>query len=90
MDHYRDVANPERFNHYFFFYGNYYATQAMFITGGSDWTVFYTRLRDDLLELQRRNGDNGSVRSNVGTAFSTAVTALLLEVPNNYLPIFQR
>ena len=90
MDHYRDVASPERFNHYFFFYGNYYATQAMFITGGSDWTIFYSRLRDDLLELQRRNGDNGSVRSNVGTAFSTAVTALLLEVPNNYLPIFQR
>lgn len=89
MEHYRDVANDERSNHYFFFYGNYYATQAMFITGGPDWEVFYARLRDDLLKLQARQRD-GSVRSNVGTAFSTAVTALLLEVPNNYLPIFQR
>lgn len=86
-DHYVDVANPEKFNHYFFFYGNYYAAQAMFITGGSDWATYYTRLRDDLLRLQRQDG---STPSNVGTAFSTAVTALLLEVPNNYLPIFQR
>jgi hypothetical protein len=87
LAHYPDVANGDRFNHYFFFYGNYYAAQAMFITGGSSWERFYTRLRDDLLRLQRADG---SVRSNVGTAFSTAVTALLLEVPNNYLPIFQR
>jgi hypothetical protein len=89
LTHYQDVANSERFNHYFFFYGNYYAAQAMFITGGPDWEVYYTRLREDLLALQRRRSD-GSVPSNVGTAFSTAVTALLLEVPNNYLPIFQR
>lgn len=86
-DHYVDVANPDKFNHYFFFYGNYYAAQAMFITGGSDWASYYARLRDDLLRLQRQDG---STPSNVGTAFSTAVTALLLEVPNNYLPIFQR
>jgi hypothetical protein len=85
--HYGDVANPGTFNHYFFFYGNYYAAQAMFITGGAEWRDYYVRLREDLLRLQR---PDGSVRSNVGTAFSTAVTALLLEVPNNYLPIFQR
>lgn len=88
-NHYRDVANGSNdgFGHYFFFYGNYYAAQAMFITGGRDWETYYTRLREDLLRLQK---DDGGVRSNVGTAFSTAVTALLLEVPNNYLPIFQR
>jgi hypothetical protein len=85
--HYDDVANQDRFNHYFFFYGNYYAAQAMFITGGRDWESYYTRLREDLLRLQR---EDGAVESNVGSAFSTAVTALLLEVPNNYLPIFQR
>jgi hypothetical protein len=86
-DNYDEVANPDRFNHYFFFYGNYYAAQAMFITGGRDWRTYYTRLREDLLHLQR---SDGGTPSNVGTAFSTAVTALLLEVPNNYLPIFQR
>ncbi len=85
--HYDDVANDYYFNHYFFYYGNYYAAQAMFITGGRDWDAYYTRLRDDLVRLQR---DDGSYDSNVGRAFSTAVAALLLEVPNNYLPIFQR
>ena len=72
--HYDDVANSERINHYFFFYGNYYAAQAMFITGGRDWADYYTRLREDLLRMQR---PDGGVPSNVGTAFSTAVTALL-------------
>jgi hypothetical protein len=86
-DHYSDVSNPNAINSYFFFYGNYYAAQAMFIKGGPDWEQYYTRLRDDLLRLQQ---PDGGVRSNVGTPFSTAVTALLLEVPNNYLPIFQR
>jgi len=88
-DHYDDVANPTYtgFRHYYFFYGNYYAAQAMFITGGRDWDQYYSRLRDDLLRLQR---DDGRVDSNVGPALSTAMTALLLGVPNNYLPIFQR
>jgi hypothetical protein len=86
-DNYDDVAQNGVFNHYFFFYGNYYAAQAMFITGGEDWRTYYLRLREDLVKLQR---EDGSVRSNVGTAFSTAMTALLLEIPNNYLPIFQR
>jgi hypothetical protein len=86
-DHYDEVASPSRFNHYFFFYGNYYAAQAMFITGGREWESYYARLRDDLVRLQRGDGGTPSI---VGTAFSTAVTALLLEVPNNYLPIFQR
>jgi hypothetical protein len=89
-EHYSDVANPNYFRHYYFFYGNYYAAQAMFITGGRDWEQYYTRLREDLVRLQREDGDDGHVGSNVGDAFSTAVTALLLGVPNNYLPIFQR
>jgi len=85
--HYDDVADMNFINHYYFFYGNYYAAQAMFITGGRDWAEYYSRLRDDLLRLQK---PDGHVESNVGDAFSTAVTALLLGVPNNYLPIFQR
>jgi hypothetical protein len=86
-DHYDDVASPHFIRHYYYFYGNYYAAQAMFITGGRDWDQYYSRLREDLVRLQR---EDGSVDSNVGQAFSTAITALLLSVPNNYLPIFQR
>lgn len=84
--HYDDVTGG-KIGHYFFFYGNYYAAQAMYIRGGRDWEDYYSRLRDDLIRIQRSGGETPS---NVGTAFSTAVTALLLEVPYNYLPIFQR
>jgi hypothetical protein len=86
-DHYDDVASPHFIHHYYYFYGNYYAAQAMFITGGRDWDQYYSRLREDLVRLQH---DDGSVTSNVGPALSTSITALLLSVPNNYLPIFQR
>jgi len=89
-DHYDDVAHGGVRHHYYFFYGNYYAAQAMFITGGRDWAEYYSRLRDDLLQMQREDGGDGHVDSNVGPALSTAMTALLLGVPNNYLPIFQR
>lgn len=87
-EHYNDVARGRYQNHYFFYYGNYYAVQAMHIAGGAWWRNYYDRLRDDLVRRQDR--DDGSWPSNVGPAFSTAVAAIVLQVPNNYLPIFQR
>jgi hypothetical protein len=93
--HYDDVY-PRYKGHYFYFYGNYYATQAMFIAGGRYWERFYPRLRDDLVKDQRTDG---SWFSNVAYApaggrpewpVSTAIGAMLLQVPNHYLPIFQR
>ena len=82
--------------HYFFFYGNYYATQAWYTRGGKQWTRWYTRLRDDLLSIARhRRGADGKRRTywesrHVGDAFATAVASIILQVPNHYLPIFQR
>ena len=40
---------PGRRNHHFF-YGQYYAAQAMWLQGGSAWTEWYTSIRDDLIE----------------------------------------
>ena len=95
LRHYDDVASSEHRSHYFYFYGNYYAAQAMYIAGGRDWSTYYTRLRDDLVTRQL---DDGSWRCNVeyederGREYplSTAIGAMLLQIPNNYLPIFQR
>ena len=45
--------NPD---HYFYFYGNYYAAQAMYQIGGRDltqWNLWYARVRDHLLERMR-------------------------------------
>ena len=82
-------------NHYFYFYGNYYAAQAMYALGGSMWRSWYQMVRTDLLSVANpREGSKGPEvywKSKwVGDAFSTAVAAIILQVPNHYLPIFQR
>ena len=85
--HYSDVARGRYRDHYFFYYGNYYAVQAMYIAGDPWWSKYYVRLRDDVVGRQE---SDGSWPSDVGSAYSTAVSTIILQVPNSYLPIFQR
>ncbi|MCG3135806.1 MAG: hypothetical protein HMLKMBBP_03571 [Planctomycetes bacterium] len=86
--HYEDVDSSRHRNHYYFWYGNYYAVQAMYIAGGSYWKSYFERVRDELVRSQRADG---SWRDDlVGSAFATAVGAIILQVPHDYLPIFQR
>ncbi len=75
--------------HFYYWYGNYYAAQAFFQFGGPRCRAFYQSLSDDLLRRQRADG---SWRNSVGPGdeFSTAVACLLLQMPQQYLPIFQR
>jgi hypothetical protein len=82
-------------DHYFYFYGNYYAAQAMYTRGGETWKEWYGKVRDHLLESAvsgvGARGPEASWRARtVGDAFSTAVAAIILQVPKHYLPIFQR
>ena len=65
------------------------AAQAFFQHGGPRCRTFFTRLSDDLLRSQR---PDGSWRNRVGPGdeFSTAVACILLQMPRQYLPIFQR
>lgn len=74
-----------RYGHYF--YGHYYAAQAMYQAGGKHWDFWYPRVRDALLRAQLRDG---SWQSHVGNEYGAAMGALVLQVPYNYLPIFQR
>lgn len=76
-------------DHYFYWYGNYYACQAFFWAGGARFNAYYGRLAQDLLALQRNDGSWRN-RTGPGDAFSTAVAALTLQLPRQYLPIFQR
>ena len=81
--------------HYFYFYGNYYAVQAMYTRGGEAWRDWYTQVRDDLLDLahtaRTNQGDGMRWQAHfVGDVFATSVAAIILQVPSHYLPIFQR
>ncbi|HXT61205.1 MAG TPA: prenyltransferase/squalene oxidase repeat-containing protein [Pirellulales bacterium] len=80
----RDAFNRE--NHYF--YGHYYAVQAMWHAGGDYWQRWYPAVRDELCSRQRP--DDGAWSDSICQEYGTAMACLVLQMPNNYLPIFQR
>jgi squalene cyclase len=71
----------------YYFYGQYYAAQAMWQAGGRHWNRWYPAIRDELVNRQH---DDGSWLDPVGNQCATAMALLVLQMPNNYLPIFQR
>ncbi|MFO0928722.1 MAG: prenyltransferase/squalene oxidase repeat-containing protein [Gemmataceae bacterium] len=70
-----------------YFYGHYYAVQAMWTAGGAYWTDWYPAIRDEL--LARQNPD-GSWIDQICSHYGTAMACIILQVPNNYLPILQK
>ncbi len=76
-------------NHFYFWYGNYYAAQAMNFEGGEKGERYFAKVTRDLL---RRQQPDGSWHNDVGPgdAFATAVACLILRVRLGYLPIFQK
>jgi hypothetical protein len=73
--------------HSYFLYGHYYAAQAMWHAGGETWTRWYSDVRNFLVGHQEKNG---SWYEAISLEYSTAMACLILQMPNNYLPIFQR
>jgi len=81
--------------HFFYFYGHYYAVQAMFLSGtGADrdqtfWNEYWRITSKELVDHQQADGRwVNSVGP--GDAFATAVACIVLQAPNRYLPILQR
>jgi len=72
-----------------YFYGHYYAAQAMWTAGGRYWSEWYPAIRDELLNLQDRNGGNWT-DPRICNHYATAMALIVLQIPNNYLPILQR
>ena len=71
----------------YFFYGHYYAALAMWTAGGTVWNEWFPAIRKEL--LARRNPANVWDDHN-GTAYGTAMACIILQLPNNYLPIMQK
>ena len=84
--------------HYFYWYGHYYACQAMFITGEVGgkkwWERYWKHISQELLETGSAysQASDGSWPNEVGPGrnFATAVALIVLQVPFRYLPILQR
>ncbi|QDU45274.1 Prenyltransferase and squalene oxidase repeat protein [Symmachiella dynata] len=85
----RHLPRPGRArNVEYYFYGNYYGVQAMWHAGGDHWKRWYPAVRDDLLIRQSADGSWDNTLQN--PEYGTAMALLILQMPNNYLPIFQR
>jgi len=70
-----------------YFYGHYYAAQAMFLAGEDYWADWFPAIRHELLSRQE---PDGSWRGQAGTEYGTAMALIILQMPNRLLPIFQK
>lgn len=71
-----------------YFYGHYYGVQAMWHAGGSYWKQWFPAIRDELMSRQSPDGSWSDLL--ICTEYGTAMSCIILQMPNNYLPIFQR
>ncbi len=68
-----------------YFYGNYYAMQAMFLAGGGFWADWYPAVRDQMIA---RQGSAGNWSGEYSEDYCTAMALIALQMPNRYLPVF--
>ena len=61
----------------------------MWIQGGEAWAEWFPAVREEL--LNRQSAASGYWTDNsVCSEYGTAMALIILQLPNNYLPIFQR
>ncbi|MEX0742316.1 MAG: prenyltransferase/squalene oxidase repeat-containing protein, partial [Phycisphaeraceae bacterium] len=70
-----------------YFYGHYYAVQAMYMAGGRFWQQWFPAIREELLE---RQSADGSWDGQAGKSYGTSMALIILQMPNRYLPILQK
>ena len=70
-----------------YFYGHYYAIQAMYQAGEGHYQEWYPHIRDALLSKQ---GRDGSWHGSAGSVYGTSMAILIMGVPYRFLPIYQR
>jgi prenyltransferase beta subunit len=69
-----------------YYYGHYYAVQAMFLAGGEHWAQWYPAIRDELID--RQDSQSGAWSGEVNDEYASACALIILQMPNRYLPVF--
>jgi hypothetical protein len=73
-----------------YMYAHYYAAQVMWTAGGHWWADWFPAIRDELLSRGRYRGDGAWQDRFIGADYGTAMACIILQIPNNYLPIMQK
>ena len=68
-------------------YATLYLGQALYQAGDPDWSKHYPKLCEELIKLQQMDG---GWQSGYGPVFGTSCYVLVLAIPYQYLPTFQR
>jgi len=72
-----------------YWYAQYYAALAMWTAGDEYWTAWLPAIRDELLTKAKASGGSWTDVSH-GSSYATAMALIILQLPNNYLPILQK
>ncbi|WP_439623061.1 prenyltransferase/squalene oxidase repeat-containing protein [Gemmata sp.] len=72
-----------------YWYGQYYAALAMWTAGDDYWNAWLPAIRDELLAKARTGGGTWNDPYH-GSVYATAMALIVLQLPNNYLPILQK
>lgn len=86
----RDQAIPHAHQGHYYWYGQYYAAQALFMSRrAEDFAHYWATVAPLIVSHQ---GPDGLWRGpdDYGPAYNTAMALLILQIPNQYLPIFQK
>lgn len=84
--------NRLRIGRYHYFYGHYYAAQAKYLSElkhQGRFRDYYATVRDEILEEQKRHTDGGW-SDDVGRTYATAMAIIVLQMPFELLPLFQK
>ncbi len=74
-----------------YYYGHYYAAQAMWTAGGAYWAEWYPAIREELINHPDHQKQLGCWTDHRFSAeYATAMACIVLQIPNNYLPILQK
>lgn len=77
----------------YYYYGHYYAIQAMVQAGDEYYAEWYPLIRDALI---RKQGDDGAwggdknKQGKRGASYETPMAIIILATPHRYIPIYQR
>lgn len=89
LEYLLDTAMPgENASRAHYFYGHYYAAQAMYLAGGTHWARWWPAVRNELLAAQQPDGS--WIDPSIGQAYGTSMSLIVLQIPKRYLPIFQK
>jgi len=70
-----------------YYYAHFYLAQDLYRPGGVKWKNYYRHISSKIVKDQQ--GDGSIKGDHVGKVYGTAIGLIILQLPGNYVPIFQ-